>query len=154
MHKLTLLIPGIAQLLIVRDRERFLSMLSMLSAGGVPLPDAVRGSAAAMENSLLRESVDKAADAVEHGRRLDDELATSPLMSPTALQLISSGLDAARLGELCDQAAQLDRELLSRRIALLLGALEPMLILLMGSFVLLIVIAILLPVFELNALVF
>ena len=117
------------------------------------MPDAVRDSAAAMGNSLLRESVDKAADAVEHGRRLDDELATSPLMSPTALQLISSGLDAARLAELCDQAARLDRELLSRRIAMLLGALEPLLILLMGGFVLLIVIAILLPVFELNALV-
>ena len=74
-------------------------------------------------------------------------------MTPVSLQLIAAGIDSARLAQMATRASHMDRDETRRQLAWMLGMLEPALILLMGAFVLLIVVAILLPVFEMNTLV-
>ena len=153
IHQVTLGIPLVSGLLLLRERERFFATLALLTSGAVPMVEAVEGSARAMRNSVLRDEALAVASGLERGRRLDEELARTRLVAPITLQLVSAGIDSARLGSMAARAASLDRNLLQRRLTLMLGLLEPALILLMGGFVLLIVIAILLPVFELNSLV-
>ena len=153
VHHATLRIPLVSGLVLLRERERFFATLALLTSGAVPMVEAVEGSARAMRNSVLRDEALAVATGLERGRRLDEELARTRLVSPTTLQLVSAGIESARLGTMAARAASLDRDVLQRRLTWMLGLLEPALILLMGGFVLLIVIAILLPVFELNSLV-
>ena len=90
---------------------------------------------------------------MERGRALNLALQDTTLLTPVGLQLVSAGVESSRLSEMVQSAARMERAALEARLSLLLGLLEPALILMMGLFVLVIVIAILLPIFELNRLV-
>lgn len=135
------------------ERERFLDTLGLLLQGAVSVQDALRASAAVMRSSHLKLQAEGVAKDVERGRALNLALQDTMLLTPVGLQLVSAGVESSRLSEMVQSAARMERAALEARLSLLLGLLEPALILMMGLFVLVIVIAILLPIFELNRLV-
>lgn len=69
------------------------------------------------------------------------------------LSLIKSGESSGTLDKMLERAAETQERELEARIAMVMGVFEPLLILAMGGVVLIIVLAILLPIFELNQLV-
>ena len=146
-------IPLVAPLRRSIQREQLLDTLAMLLSGGVPLVDALRGAGAVLNSHSARAAVLDIARNVEGGQPLDEAMQTSQLLSPVALQLVAAGVESARLDSMLARAAALEREQIRTRLALALALLEPLLIVMMGGFVLVLVIAILLPVFELNRLI-
>jgi general secretion pathway protein F len=153
VDRLTMRLPIIANMRKTMQREQFLDTLAMLLGGGVPLVEALQGTAAVMTSEVMKASVLRIAREVESGRSLEASLEDAQLLSPVSLQLVAAGVEGARLEVMLARAANLEREQIKQRLALALALLEPAMIILMGGFVLLIVIAILLPVFELNRLV-
>ena len=74
-------------------------------------------------------------------------------MPPIALHLVASGETSGRLAQMLDRAAdQLDTQL-QRSISVALSLIEPLMMLVMGGLVLVIVMAILLPIFDMNQMV-
>ena len=153
IDRLTMRIPLVAPLRRSIQREQLLDTLAMLLSGGVPLVDALRGAGAVLNSHSARAAVLDIARNVEGGQPLDEAMQTSQLLSPVALQLVAAGVESARLDSMLARAAALEREQIRTRLALALALLEPLLIVMMGGFVLVLVIAILLPVFELNRLI-
>jgi general secretion pathway protein F len=146
-------VPGIGALRRAVDRERFADTLAMLLGGGVPLVDAVRASAGVVATSKLHAGALSAAQEIEHGRSVVDALGGTSLLSSISMQLVAAGEEGSTLEVMLTRAARFEGERLGRRLDTVLGLAEPLLILVMGGVVLLIVLAILLPIFELNTLI-
>ena len=90
---------------------------------------------------------------VVEGATIRAALAKSGYFPPMTLQLIASGESSGDLEQMLDRAARNQERELETMVAALMGLFEPFLILVMGGVVLLIVLAILLPIFDLNQLV-
>ncbi len=152
-QRLLLRLPLLGRLSQGINTSRFTQSLSMLSAGGVPLLDALRISAEIIPNRPIRRAIEFAATQVREGGSLHQALAQSQLFPAVTLSLIASGESSGQLQQLLAQAAKNQTEETQNLINLLLAIFEPLLILVMGLVVLLIVLAILMPIFELNQLV-
>jgi len=140
---------------IVRGNEtaRFARTASILIDSGVPVVDALHGAREALRNQALRAGVSSAVERVREGGSLHRALAETGGFPPITLNLIASGERGGRLAEMLDRAARSQEREVNTLMAALLGMLEPVLIVLVGGLVLIIVLAILLPVFELNRLI-
>ena len=153
VHQTLLKLPLLARLVRGVNTARFARTFSILMASGVPVLDAMRISAQVMSNLPMREAVEQAAARVKEGASLFKAISNSGYFPPMTLQLIASGEASGRLENMLERAAVQQERETETLIAALLGIFEPMLILVMGGVVLIIVLAILLPIFDLNQLV-
>ncbi|PKM10101.1 MAG: type II secretion system protein GspF [Gammaproteobacteria bacterium HGW-Gammaproteobacteria-5] len=152
-HRRWLRIPLLSQLLIALDSARYARTLAMLGASAVPLLDAMSLANATVANLELRDALAQVAARVREGVPLAQALTGTGWFPPLAVRLIASGERAGRLDAMLDEAAaQLEREL-DMVLSVLMAALGPVVIILVGGLVLFIVLAILLPIFQLNQLV-
>lgn len=153
VDQVLLRLPLVARLARGANTARFARTFSILMASGVPVLEALRISAQVLSNLPMREAVEQATARVKEGASLNKAISASGYFPPMTVQLIASGEASGRLENMLERAAiQQERET-ETLIAALLGIFEPMLILVMGGVVLVIVLAILLPIFDLNQLV-
>ena len=132
---------------------RFARTFSILTASGVPVIEALRISAQVMSNMPMREAVDEAAARVREGAGIAAALERSGYFPPMTVHLIASGETGGRLEEMLTRTANYQEKEVDGLIATLLGILQTLLIVMMGGIVLTIVLAILLPIFEINNLI-
>lgn len=135
------------------NTAQFASTLSILVSSGVPLLSAMWAAEGVMSSLPLREAATKAADQVKEGVPLARALAATKSFPPILIHLVASGESTGRLGYMLERAANEQSKELSRRIDAFTSILGPLVILVMGAVVLFIVLAILLPVFEMNQLI-
>lgn len=152
-HDLLLRLPLIGRLTRGLNTARFARTLNILAASGVPLLDALNMSASVITNLPMREAVSEAAQRVREGAGVGLALERSGYFPAMTLSLIKSGERSGTLDDMLERAAETQERELEARIAMVMGVFEPLLILTMGAVVLVIVLAILLPIFELNQLV-
>ena len=152
-HDLLLRLPLIGRLTRGLNTARFARTLNILAASGVPLLDALNMSASVITNLPMREAVSEAAQRVCEGAGVGLALERSGYFPAMTLSLIKSGESSGTLDDMLERAAETQERELEARIAMVMGVFEPLLILTMGAVVLVIVLAILLPIFELNQLV-
>ena len=145
--------PLIGRLFRGVNTARFARTFSILAASGVPILEALRISAEVMSSLPMRGAVEGAADRVREGVSIQKALEQSGHFPPMTLHLIGSGEASGKLEEMLERAATNQERELETLIATLMGLFEPLLILVMGAMVLIIVLAILLPIFDLNQLV-
>lgn len=152
-HQIVLKLPGIRRLSRGANASRMARTLAIMAGSGVPFLSAMRASEGVMSNIVLRQNLADAAAEVAEGVSIHRALARSGNFPPLLVQMVASGEQSGRLDQMLEKAATaLERELESR-IAVLVGLFEPAMILIMGAIVLLIVLAILLPIFDLNQLI-
>ncbi|HJR70988.1 MAG TPA: type II secretion system inner membrane protein GspF [Gammaproteobacteria bacterium] len=135
------------------NTARFTRTLSILTASGVPALEALRISASVVANLPMRTAVEEAAIRVREGGAIGRSLAQSKLFPPITIHLISSGEASGELGAMLERAANHQESEMDGLLAMMLSVLEPLLIVIMGLVVLAIVMAILLPIFQINQLV-
>lgn len=152
-HRLLHRMPLVGRLMRGINTARFSRTLSILAASGVPILDALHISSQVLSSLPMRAAVDEAARLVREGATIRAALAKSGYFPPMTLQLIASGESSGDLEQMLDRAARNQERELETMVAALMGLFEPFLILVMGGVVLLIVLAILLPIFDLNQLV-
>jgi len=148
IDKLILRLPG--NILQSLYYGRFARTLGFLLEGGLPVLRALELSAKSIGNQVLQMRVMEAGKHVAEGARLSASLEGFP---PVLLQLISTGERSGQLIEILKNAADSYEEEFSRRVQKALSLLEPAMVLFMGLIVGLIVLAVLLPIFQLNQLV-
>jgi len=152
-HQILLRLPLVARLVRGANTARFARTFSILMASGVPVLEALRISSQVLSNLPMREALEQATARVKEGASLNKAISASGYFPPMTVQLIASGEASGRLESMLERAAVQQERETETLIAALLGIFEPMLILVMGGVVLVIVLAILLPIFDLNQLV-
>ena len=152
-HRFILAFPLTRRLSSSLNTSRMARTLSILIGSGVPLISALRSSAEVVTNLVIRKGLEVTADEVQQGASLSRSLARSKLFPPLLTQMVASGESSGRLDSMLEKSAtSLEREAESR-ISVVVSLFEPMMILIMGAVVLIIVMAILLPIFDLNQIV-
>ena len=152
-HQFLLKLPILGNLVLGGNSAQFSRTLSILAASGVPILDAMRIAVKVMENIPMREAVEQASQQVSEGSSLSATLEQSGYFNPMLINLIASGEATGQLEQMLERAAMNQERELETTMAMLMGLLEPLLIVAMGGVVLIIVLAILLPVLDLNQLV-
>ncbi len=152
-HAWLLHAPLVGRLVRGLNTARFTRTLSILAGSGVPVLDSMRIAGDVINNIPMHEAVTEAADRVREGAAINRALAQRKLFPPMTIHLIASGEQSGTLDDMLDRAAMNQEREFSGLVAGLMAILEPVMILLMGAIVLFIVLAILLPIFDLNQLV-
>src|SRR5512134_55671 len=145
--------PVIGPLLLGIGTARLASTLAILVGGGVPLLQALAASARVMGSLPLKAAVEEAAKLVREGSTLHRALDSRKIFPPIFIHLVSSGESSGRLAHMLQQAARHQELENERRVRLFTGILEPAVIVAMGIVVLLVVLAILMPIIEMNQLI-
>ncbi len=153
VHLILLSLPIFRRLVRGVETSRFARTFSILVASGVPALEGMRISAQVMTNIPMREAVDEAAKRVREGSGIHLALEACGYFPPMTVNLISSGEASGNLEDMLDRAASGQEREVETLIAGAMGLFEPLLIVAMGGIVLFIVIAILLPIFDMNQLV-
>jgi general secretion pathway protein F len=152
-HKLLLRIPFISGVLRSMDTARFASTLSILMASGVPLLEGLKISGEVLSNLQLRESSAEVASSVQEGSSLHRALDQSGEFPPMMVHMVASGEASGELETMLERASKNQERELEMTLSTLMGILEPLLVVGMGGMVLMIVLAVLLPMFNLNTLI-
>jgi general secretion pathway protein F len=146
-------VPGIGPLLLGTGTARVASTLAILVGAGVPLLQALAASARVVRSLPLRGAVEEAARLVREGSPLHRALDSRKVFPRIFIHLVASGESSGRLAHMLAQAARHQEMENEHRMRLLTGILEPAIIVAMGIVVLLVVLAILMPIIEMNQLV-
>jgi general secretion pathway protein F len=152
-HRSQLRMPMVGKLSRGFNTARFTRTFSILSASSVPVLEALRISGEVVTNLPMRDAVAEAAARVREGAPIGRSLGVSKLFPPMTIHLISSGESSGELENMLERAAIAQERELDGLLAGMVGLLGPMLIVGMGGFVMGIVFAMLLPIFEMNNLI-
>lgn len=152
-HLKLLRLPIVGKLIRGSNTARMASTLSILVGSGVGLLTALNAACGVVNNLPMRRALEDAAAKVREGVTLSRALAASGLFPPVLVHLIASGEQSGRLDIMLDRVAKQQTQEVSGFTTALTSILEPVLILFMGAVVLLIVLAILLPIIQMNQMV-
>ncbi|SRR5579883_149071 len=150
VHAFFLRIPIIGNATKTINTARFSRTFAILSSAGVPVLEAMSISSALITNLPIRDAVQEAANRVREGANINLALKQTGYFQPMSIHLIASGEASGQLENMLERVANNQEADISRLIDTSLSLFEPAIILLMGAIVLFIVLAILLPIFQLD----
>jgi len=152
-HRFLLGVPLVGRMVRGVNSARFARTLSIVAASGVPILEGLKISSQVINNLPMREAVLIAANKVREGSAISTALDASKYFPPMTIHLIASGEASGNIEKMLERAADSQEREIEALTSGLLGIFEPVLILAMGGIVLVIVLAILLPIFDMNQLV-
>lgn len=152
-HRFLLHAPLAQSIVRGANASQFANTLAILSASGVPLVEAMRIAGQVVDNRVMRERIDRATRRVAEGTSLRAALDEVGYFPPLMLHMVASGEASGSLDAMLARVARhLERDL-QRLVTVILELFKPLMLLIMGGLVLLIVLAILLPILNLNQLI-
>jgi general secretion pathway protein F len=152
-HQRMLRMPMFGRLIRGVNTARFASTLGILTGSGVPLIRSLEAGAATLSNEALKANVLDALARVREGVPLSRALGAGKQFPPMLIHMLASGEATGELPDMLERAAETMSQEVERRTLTMTTLLEPILILIMGAIVLMIVLAVLLPIIEINQLV-
>ncbi|MES2664098.1 MAG: type II secretion system inner membrane protein GspF, partial [Pseudomonadota bacterium] len=152
-HQLILRLPFAAHLSRSINSSRVAGTLSILTASGVQLVDALGIAGEVASNEVIRGAVVTASDRVREGSSLHRALSQTDHFPPMLVQMIASGERSGELDKMLERAARNQERELETLISTSVALFEPLMMVFMGILVLVIVLAIMLPIINLNSLI-
>lgn len=150
VHRRLLRLPVVGDVLRTVDSARLLHTLAILLASGVSLIEAIKVGLGTLNNLYLQQGMTEVANDVREGKSFSFSLQQMGELPPMAVYMIASGEQSGELDAMVKRSADnLAREL-EARVGIMTSLFEPILIVTMGVVVLAIVLAILLPILQLN----
>ena len=146
-------LPYISYLVRLSNTARYTRTMSILVSSGVTALDSMHISTEVINSQPMKDAVMKAADRVREGEHISVALENTDYFSPLVLQLVQNGEASGKLGDMLERSARAEENEFAGVTALFIGLFEPAMILLMGVVVMFIVVAILIPIFDMNELV-
>jgi general secretion pathway protein F len=150
---LLLKVPGMGALLQKLILARFAKILGLLLASGVPVIKAMEITAEAVVNRAYRAFIGEAKKDLIEGGKLSTTLARSPLFPPLLIHMIGIGEQSGTMEKMLEKAGSAFEKEFDTSTTRFMALLEPVLVLAMGLSVGFVVVAVLLPIFQLNQLV-
>lgn len=135
------------------NSARYASTLSILTSSGVPVVEGMRIAAQVLSNSWLRLQAERATQAVSEGSSVNKALERCGYFPPMMIHMVASGEMSGELDRMLERVAEQQQREFDGLVATGIGLFEPLMLLFMGGAVLMIVLAILLPIFSLNQLI-
>jgi len=132
---------------------RSLQTMGQLINAGVPMLDTLRITGDISGNKLFEGMWKKVHGSVKQGRKIAEPLQSSSLLPKSVVQMISAGEESGKLGEVLDEISVYYAQQLKDHIKMVTGMIEPIMIILMGSVVGFIAMAIILPIFKMSQIV-
>jgi general secretion pathway protein F len=142
--------PGMGSLILSFETARFASTLSMLTGANVAILAALQSSSETLRNNVLKNAITITIQRLKEGATLSRALGSQAVFSPILIHLIRTGESSGKLSEMLQYAADNAENEAERRTKIMSNLLEPTLILLMGLIVLVIVLAVIQPILEMN----
>ncbi len=152
-HKQLLHLPFVQRMSRGFNTARYASTLSILSSSGVPLVEGMKIASEVLSNEYLQQRLHSASLRVTEGMSLNKALAETGYFPPIMLHMIASGEASGELDQMLERTSSFQERDLQNLVTVMVGLFEPAMLLFMGVTVLLIVLAILLPILNLNQLV-
>lgn len=149
-HYFLLRLPLIGYAIRTADTARFARTLSILTGAGVSVLEAMNISAQLITTIPIRKAVEEAVKRVREGAAIHLGLKQTTFFPPMSIHMIASGEASGQLESMLERVAQNQEGEIIRLIDVALALFEPAIILIMGVIVLFIVLAVLLPIFQLN----
>src|ERR1700684_1555176 len=146
-------VPLVGKLIRGLNAARFSRTFSILTASAVPVLEALRISAEVVNNLPMKKAVEDAALRVREGAHIGKSLAARKMFPPMMIHLISSGESSGELEKMLERAASNQEREMDGLLSTMTNLLGPFMVVFMGAVVMFIVIALLLPIFQLNDLV-
>ncbi|SMN00344.1 General secretion pathway protein F [uncultured Candidatus Thioglobus sp.] len=143
-------IPVIGKILVTSNAIRFARTFALLYESGAPVITALNNSAMALNFLPMRQAILKAREKVREGSSLFLAFKQYEALPPVTLYMLASGENSGQLTKMLNKAAQNQENEMDYYTTKLVNIFEPVMILVMGGVVLFIVLAMLLPIFELN----
>ena len=143
-------LPLIGRLSRGYNAARFASTLAMLAAAGVPILKALQAASDTLSNAAMRRDAQEAYAMVREGAPLASALAQHARFPRLLVMFARLGEQTGTLPTMLQRTAQQLGEEVQRRALQLATILEPLLIVVMGAVVMLIVLAVMLPIIQLN----
>ena len=150
LHCKILYLPIIGDFLLKRELERFSSTMHLLLSSGINLDQAMDESSMVMNNLHLRSIINQSNSDLKEGKDFLGALRDASIFPDIFLQLISSGFMAGNLSIMFEKVATFMKSEIETKRSIVLSLLEPLVIIIMGAFILLIVLAILIPIMQMN----
>lgn len=152
-HRFLLSLPIIGRLRVGMASARFANTLSVLAGSGVPIVNALGYAGAALDDEVFRAATSEAAARVREGQSISRALKQTSVFPGMLVHLVASGEASGELPRVLEQAARQQELTVETRLSALTALLEPLLILVMGAVVLVIVLATLEPIIDMNRLI-
>ncbi|MBC3934964.1 type II secretion system inner membrane protein GspF [Undibacterium sp. CY7W] len=152
-HRWLLVAPVYGRFERSLNTARFASTLAITTGSGVPILKALQTSRETLSNVAMRLQVEEATNSVREGVSLARALSVHKHFPPMLIHMIRAGEVTGELPAMLERASNTQELDLERRALTMANMLEPLLILAMGGVVLMIVLAVLMPIIEINQLV-
>jgi general secretion pathway protein F len=152
-HLSLLKIPLLGSLILSVNTARFAKTLSILVGSGVPIILALNAASKATAFLPMREAIQEAIKSVKDGGALSSSLKSSKLFPPILIHLIANAEQTGNLDKMLDSAASQQENEVNNKITILTSILEPALIIVMGVMVMAIVLAVMLPIIQINQII-
>ncbi|GLS27118.1 type II secretion system inner membrane protein GspF [Marinibactrum halimedae] len=152
-HRFCLRVPLIKDVILLADSSRFAGTLSLLIHSGVPLLQALRISTQVLGNSELQSACSDVTRTVQEGGSLNKALRQVGWFPPLLVQMAASGEANGTLDHQLKHCAQNQERELEMTLATTLGIFEPLIVVFMGGAIAFIMLAILMPIFDMNKMV-
>jgi len=146
-------VPLLGKIIRGNNTARFARTFSTLTASSVPVLEAMRIAGEVVSNLPMRDAVESAAARVREGAPIGKSLGATRMFPPMMIHLISSGEASGKLEAMLDRAATNQEREMDTLLTTIVDLVGPLMILVMGVLVLIIVLAMLLPIFQLNQLI-
>jgi general secretion pathway protein F len=150
-HGMALRLPVIGRLLRLSAAAQYLRTLALVISSRQTVVDAVTSASDVLVIRRFRDEALDLAEAVRSGESLSQGLVRMSLIPPVCRQLVDAGEKSARLGRMTERAAVLVETWLTNERKRVSALIDPLLMMVVGGLVLVIVLAILLPIFDLQA---
>ncbi len=145
-------LPLVRRITRSSNAARYANTLSILNGSGVPLVEAMRIASEVVSNAWLRRLLAEATQRVSEGTSLRVGLERVGYFPPMLLHMVASGEASGELDAMLDRVALYQQAEVERIVTTLVNLLQPLMLLLMGGLVLFIVMAVLLPILNMNQL--
>tara|TARA_Y100000992_G_scaffold302616_1_gene277702 strand:+ start:1346 stop:2536 length:1191 start_codon:yes stop_codon:yes gene_type:complete len=152
VHKKILAIPLIGNFVLNSELERFASTMELLLSSGTNLDVALDECSKIFNNKYLSSVIKNAKDDVVEGKDFINSMKQEGIFPDIFIQLISSGYRSGNLVKMFNKVSHFMKAEIETKRSVFLSLLEPIVIILMGGFIMLIVLAILIPIMQMNTL--
>ncbi len=151
-HKRILYLPIIGNFILISEIEKFSSTMALLLESGSNLDIALDESSKIFNNKYLSMLIFTAKQDVVEGKDFVMSLKHTNVFPDIFIQLISSGYKSGNLIKMFSKVSHFMKSEIESKRSIFLSLLEPLVIILMGGFIMLIVLAILIPIMQMNTL--
>ena len=152
LDKKILNMPLLGNFILNSELERFSSTMELLISSGANLDIALEECSKVFSNKYLSSTILKARNDVIEGKDFIKSLQHESIIPDIFIQLISSGYKSGNLAGMFNKVSQFMKAEIETKRSVFLSLLEPIVIILMGGFIMLIVLAILIPIMQMNTL--